>query len=378
MQSRPTSQGDKCLSCGTWRPCTVLPMCVPASPRLGLLLRGSLFSALSPQLWTPCASLIDRSNEPFSVGRPWSWLRHGCELRLTGLSLWVTDCRYCSRHSGSFSRWWVRFLLEWLLQCHTSVEMGFLQWESLLSSIMPTIYLETLKAIVPFPPQIESWSSWAGINLWLPPVRWPEGVQGMSNGCVCPVPHRTFWKVSCRISIHCRIWKPSRFQIYIWLSSIRILLRSSPWLSRVVRLPPTWWNNQFKQQGISAAFIRRGEVPWCPDPIGRTTRVLSLVLVSLVVNGWGFRIFGTYRKRVCRRLHLSTLLASNIPLRQVYVLGSVPLSDCCRSPLGPPSSHIQLLVCRGSIGMGVKNPFCIVSLYLDESCRPNFELFGFD
>ena len=134
VRSRQASPSGKCLFCGTWRPYMVLPMCVPASPGWGLLLRGSLFSALSPQLWTPCASLIDRSNEPFSVGRPWSWLRHGCELRLTGLSLWVTDCRYCSRHSGSFSRWWVRFLLEWLLQCHTPVEMGFLRWEFLLSS----------------------------------------------------------------------------------------------------------------------------------------------------------------------------------------------------------------------------------------------------
>ena len=68
VQCRPTSQGDKCLSCRTWPLCMALPMWVSTFPRLGLLLQGSHFLILGPPLWIPYASLVDLGNEPSSTG----------------------------------------------------------------------------------------------------------------------------------------------------------------------------------------------------------------------------------------------------------------------------------------------------------------------
>ena len=114
------------------------------------------------------------------------------------------------------------------------------------------------------------------------------------------------------------------FQTYIWSSSIQIPLCSFRWSSLVVRLPPILWSSWFLQLGILVVFVRREEVSWCPNPIEQMARVLSLALVSPVVNGWGFRTSGTYRKFQCKRLRPSTSSTNNNPLGRVCVLRSVP------------------------------------------------------
>ena len=190
VRCRPTSLGDKCLSCKTWWLCMVLSMWVLTFPRLGLLLQGSPFLALGPLLWTPYASLVDRGSKPSSADMLWSLLWLGRELCSTNPGSCVIDCRYCSRHDGWSSNWLAQFLLEWRLQYQTSVKMRFFQWEFLLSFCMPTGYLGVLLTIVHLPPQVEYWSSWVEIDLWLPPIRWLEGDLEMSSGCVSLILHR--------------------------------------------------------------------------------------------------------------------------------------------------------------------------------------------
>ena len=215
-------------------------------------------------------------------------------------------------------------------------------------------------AIVPLPPQVKSWSSWVEIDLWLPLVRWPEGDLKTSSGCVSLILCIILWKVSCRTVVRCQIWKPLGFQICIWSTSTQIPLRSFQWSSRVVRLPPIWWSSRFQQLGISVIFVQREKVSWCPDTIEQMARVSSLELVSPVVNGWGFRTSGTYRKRECKRLRPSALSTNSNPFRRVCVLRSMPLSDYRKSPHVLLSSRTQFQVCQGSVGMGVRSPFYII------------------